>query len=63
VAISKEVRKGITFATARTLRDDERVDEVARMLSGDLAVESAVEHARNLLNSRKSPRKARSTRR
>jgi DNA repair protein RecN (Recombination protein N) len=63
VAISKEVRKGITFAMARTLRDDERVDEVARMLSGDLAVESAVEHARNLLNARKSPRKARSTRR
>ena len=63
VAIAKEVRKGITFATARTLHDDERVDEVARMLSGDLAVESAVEHARNLLNARKSPRKARSTRR
>lgn len=49
VTVAKEVRKGITYATARTLAPDERADEVARMLSGNLAVESAVEHARNLL--------------
>lgn len=60
VVVSKEVRKGITFAGARTLVEDERAEEIARMLSGSLAVESAVEHARNLLKSR---RKSRQTRR
>ena len=63
VAVRKEVRKGVTFATAETLREDDRVEELARMLSGSLAMESAVEHARNLLNARKTPRKARPTRR
>ncbi len=63
VAVAKEVRKGITFASARTLPDDQRVDEIARMLSGNLAVESAVEHARNLLRARTTVRKARQTRR
>jgi len=58
VVVSKEVRKGITFATARTLSEDERADEIARMLSGSLAVESAVEHARNLLKTRKKTRRA-----
>ena len=52
VVVNKEVRKGITFATARTLAEDERAEEIARMLSGSLAVESAVEHAKNLLKSR-----------
>jgi DNA repair protein RecN (Recombination protein N) len=57
VVVSKEVRKGITFATARTLGEDERADEIARMLSGSLAVESAVEHARNLLKTRTKSRR------
>jgi DNA repair protein RecN (Recombination protein N) len=52
VVVIKEVRKGITFATARTLVEDERAEEIARMLSGSLAVESAVEHAKNLLKTR-----------
>ena len=52
VVVNKEVRKGITFATARTLAEDERAEEIARMLSGSLAVESAVEHAKNLLKTR-----------
>lgn len=59
VVVSKEVRKGITFATARSLQEDERADEIARMLSGSLAVESAVEHAKNLLKTRKKSRPTR----
>jgi DNA repair protein RecN (Recombination protein N) len=59
VAVSKEVRKGITYAAARPLADDERAAEIARMLSGSVAVESAVEHARNMLKSRKKPPVAR----
>ena len=49
VAVSKRVKKGATYASARQLDDSERIDEVARMLSGT-ATESAREHARELLN-------------
>ncbi|MFZ9422034.1 MAG: hypothetical protein ACO27J_03355 [Ilumatobacteraceae bacterium] len=59
VLVSKEVRKGITFATARTLGDAERPEEIARLLSGSLAVESGVEHARNMLKTRKKSRTSR----
>jgi DNA repair protein RecN (Recombination protein N) len=59
VAVTKDIRKGVTFATARTLSADERPSEIARMLSGSLAVESAVEHARNLLREAAKPRSAR----
>ena len=59
VAVEKEVRKGITYASARVLGDDERAEEIARMLSGSVAVESAVEHARNMLKSRRKTRSVR----
>ena len=52
-------RMGITYASARVLDDDERAEEIARMLSGSVAVESAVEHARNMLKSRRKTRSAR----
>lgn len=56
ITVVKEVRKGITYAAARTLAADERADELARMLSGSLAIDSAVEHARNLLREATKPR-------
>ncbi|MFM8264467.1 MAG: DNA repair protein RecN [Acidimicrobiia bacterium] len=59
VAVEKQVRKGITYASARVLDDDERAEEIARMLSGSVAVESAVEQARNMLKSRRKTRSAR----
>ncbi len=48
VAVTKKVTNGATFATARPLDAVERVDEVARMLSGS-ATASARDHARELL--------------
>lgn len=48
VSVSKTVRNGATFASATTLTPDQRVDEVARMLSGDTS-DSARDHARELL--------------
>lgn len=60
VAVSKQVKKGITFVSARLLSDEDRAEEIARMLSGSMAPESAVEHARNLL---KLSAKSRATRR
>ena len=49
INVTKVVRAKQTFATATVLSDDERVDEIARMLSGGVAQESATEHAKDLL--------------
>jgi DNA repair protein RecN (Recombination protein N) len=48
VSVSKKIENGATFATAQHLPVNERVDEIARMLSGS-ATHSAREHARELL--------------
>ena len=50
VMVSKSVVKGKTFGSALMLGDDDRVSEVARMLSGGVADESAVAHARDLIS-------------
>jgi DNA repair protein RecN (Recombination protein N) len=48
VSVSKEIRKGATFASARTIEGKERVEEIARMLSGS-ASKQALNHAKELL--------------
>jgi DNA repair protein RecN (Recombination protein N) len=48
--VTKEVRAKQTFATATMLSGEDRVSEIARMLSGGVAQESATEHARDLLS-------------
>lgn len=50
ISVAKSVRTGQTFATAAPITGDERVVEIARMLSGSTS-ESALEHARELLRS------------
>lgn len=52
VVVSKHVTDGQTRATARLVTGDERIDEVARMLSGDELGESARRHASDLLGTR-----------
>ena len=52
VVVRKQVRSGATFATATPLDGDDRVDEVARMLSGDAAAGAARRHAAELLGPR-----------
>jgi DNA repair ATPase RecN len=47
--VSKSVRSGKTFAQAATLGEEERIAEIARMLSGGVAEATALEHARELL--------------
>ena len=49
IQVSKSVRSGKTFAQAATLSEEERVAEIARMLSGGVAEATALEHARELL--------------
>ena len=48
ISVSKTVRDGSTYAAARRLDGDERIDEIARMLSGS-ATKPARDHARELL--------------
>ena len=48
ISVSKTVLNGSTYAVARRLDGDERVDEIARMLSGS-STRSALDHARELL--------------
>ncbi len=52
IVVSKQVVRGATVTTARPVDDDERVEEVARMLSGAEAGESARRHAAELLGGR-----------
>jgi DNA repair protein RecN (Recombination protein N) len=49
VAISKSVKGGKTFGSAVQVAESERASEIARMLSGGVADESATAHARDLL--------------
>ena len=49
ISVSKAIRGGQTYASATPIDADERVAEIARMLSGS-GTESALEHARELLD-------------
>ena len=49
--VEKHVRKGKTLSTVVPLDEAERVDEIARMLSGDTVTDVAREAAKSLLNS------------
>ena len=49
IQVSKSVRSGKTVAQAATLDLEERIAEIARMLSGGVAEATALEHARELL--------------
>ena len=51
IAVSKTVKSGRTFGSASPVSEKDRVQEVARMLSGGVADESAMAHARDLLTS------------
>ncbi len=55
VVVSKHVRGGTTHTTVASVTGTDRVDEVARMLSGDEAADSARRHAADLLGSRAEP--------
>lgn len=50
--VYKEDRKEITYTRIKLLDEKERITEIAKMLSGDKTGESALLHAKDLLNSR-----------
>ncbi len=47
--VSKRVVEGATLSTVATLSEDERIEEIARMLAGDTVTDAAREAARALL--------------
>ena len=51
IVVSKEVKAGNTFGSAHVVAEADRVSEIARMLSGGVADQSATAHAKDLLDS------------
>lgn len=51
-SVSKEVRGGRTFTEIKKVSGDERVAEIARMLSGDIKSEASILHAKDILKKR-----------
>jgi DNA repair protein RecN (Recombination protein N) len=49
IKVSKSEQGGRTVTTVSTVRDGERVAEIARMLSGDSSTEASLSHAEQLL--------------
>ncbi|QUS35021.1 DNA repair protein RecN [Falsirhodobacter algicola] len=49
--VEKRVRDGMTTSTVLALTDDQRVEEVGRMLAGDVVTDAARDAARDLLES------------
>jgi DNA repair protein RecN (Recombination protein N) len=49
--VAKNQNTGITSSTVRRLTDEERVNEVARMLGGVVITENTLAHAKEMLNS------------
>jgi DNA repair protein RecN (Recombination protein N) len=52
IAVSKEIRGGTTTVAARRLDGEERIRELARMSAGDRISETALAHARELMEER-----------
>ena len=48
--VYKETHSGSTFTQLRKLSSEHRVEEIAQMLSGEVLTDSALQHAKELLN-------------
>jgi len=51
--IDKTVVKGRTDVSVKNLDENNRIEEVARMIAGEKITESAMEHARELISAHK----------
>jgi len=49
IKIYKETENSRTFAKAKILTEQEHIEEIAAMLSGEKITKSALEHAKNLI--------------
>ena len=58
--VEKQERKGTTKTSVRLLNDEERTEEVARMLSGAKLTETSLRHAEQMLKTSRTPIKSKS---
>jgi DNA repair protein RecN (Recombination protein N) len=49
IKIYKEIENSRTYTKAKMLNEEEHIEEIARMISGEKITKSALEHARNLV--------------
>lgn len=49
IKVEKEEREGRAYTYARILNEKERVDEIARLISGEKLTQTALEHAKTIL--------------
>ena len=49
IKVKKSVASGRTFTSIESISEDDRISEIARMLSGDSSGTASIEHARELL--------------
>jgi DNA repair protein RecN (Recombination protein N) len=47
--IEKQVKNGRTTTTIRPMDQEDRIQEIARMLGGEIVTRTALEHARTLM--------------
>ena len=50
IVVNKIEQDGKTFANAKSLSQDEKLIEIAKMLSGELISDNAIESAKELIN-------------
>ena len=55
IVVSKSVKSGKTYGRATKVLQEDRVGEIARMLSGGIADETALTHAQEILNTLGAP--------
>ena len=55
IVVAKSVKSGKTYGRATKVLQEDRVGEIARMLSGGIADESALTHAQEILNTLGAP--------
>ena len=55
IVVSKSVKSGKTYGRATKVLQEDRVGEIARMLSGGIADDSALTHAQEILNTLGAP--------
>jgi len=53
IKVEKEERNGTAYTYAKTLTKNQRVTEIARLISGEKLTETAIKHARKILTEKK----------
>ena len=50
LCVSKSIKNGVTTTSVQELTSEERINEVAKLMSGEVVNEAAIENAKALMN-------------